>query len=293
MPISKLKAVNDQELEQLESTLASTPIEEPEVTDEDSTSSTESAPVETKSSEAVEDQSIANTEEDELAEDEVTKLSEKAQRRFRKLSEEIKSLTASLETYKTKEKGIFDMLDTPNPSEVSATEQSSTSGFRLPWEKYEGGEINLDDYKRDVELAASKIIDEKLSKSERNREIIDRLKTDISVIKSLYPELDDSKPFYDEGLSVKIASYFRPLFDQARSKGEYFSFRAFAEDIMGVRELGKKEAQNEIAKKVTRQVAEQPISSETDFVSKERSTEDLIAGAKTFEDLEKLEKLLR
>jgi len=280
MQIKKTKAVsNDEELTKLEATLDATNTEEQIVDKVEPTTESDSAPA--KPNLVTEEPVVeTSTTDEELTDDELSKVSDRAQRRIRELVAKVKALENSR----------------PEPVVDMGSVEPKGDDMKLPWElpKADG---DYEAYLREVaRTTAKETFNEswKMNKeAERNVRIMDSLSKDIELVRSRYPELNETSPQYNAELTTRVANWYKPQFEKFKSEGKYARFDAFVDDLMSLRSQGVERGRQEVQSRVAKQAAEQTLPTSTGVEAKEVSVEDLIKGAKNIRELEAYEKQIR
>lgn len=274
-----VKEKNDEEIAKLEaeieSQLASQQEEglpDSETPSEEDKPDSESVPEEEniveEESPEIEDSDTIEDDGEELKDEEVKRLSAKAQRRFRKLTEELNEkerLLEAREKYEPK----------PKPEEIQPQ--------RLPWDLDEGNGNQQVDLQEEIEKRSREIVKEEL----HNKEIIQNLQSDIKSVQDKYPELNPEDTDYDPVLVTKISSWYKAQFVQNPD----LRLSDFTEEIMSLKTAGKEQGKAEITGKVMKQAAEQALTPST-VKTEGRSAVDAIRKASSIEELEELEGLL-
>lgn len=279
-----LKAVsNDEELAKIEESLVPDSTQDRGVDKVEQTTEQGSLPTEEK---AVEEapSTDTSTEDMELTEDELSKVSEKAQRRIRDLSRKVRELS----TGKSKEEPVIDLGD--------VEPRQTVTDNRLPWEKpYGSDETDEERVRRIAEETAQQTFNKSWRENKRAEQELrlkDTLNRDIEYVKAKYPELDETSKQYNDALATKVVEWYKPQLDRLRGEGKYANFVTFVDDFMSLRKAGDEHRKQETALRVAQQAAEQTLPQGGD-ASRDITVDELIKTAKSLKDLEQLEKQIR
>lgn len=210
--------------------------------------------------------------ERDLSEDEVKKLSAKAQKRYRAMSQRIKELEERLT-----------LRSTLQPKATPVGTPTAAALPPLPWLAPDEGimpQVPAVDPREEARVAAR----EELA---RDR-IVTNINADVESIESRYPDLNPASEDYDEDLALTIKDLYLAKFKDDNT----LRLKDFVEDIMGIRAKAEHKAKAQITGKVVKQAATQAISSTASSQKPQTSVEDMIKGAKSLKDLEALESLL-
>lgn len=283
--------------------------EEPKQAPEAETSKKEVEAAKTSASESLPDEEKPATEEvtevsetpekaekpaetEKLTEEEKKQLSDKAQKRYRHLSEksrkaearaaelekEVEKLRATQEKRFTSGIQPFPLgtQEKPPAMAVSQEEPSIPATEKLPWEPQapatpapagEVREISEEDYKRDVIQTADYIIRARLGQFEKSNEI----KTDLKDVESKYPELNPDSSEYSEEMSNKLSKLFEAQLRAAPGT----RLKTFVTDIMSLRKSGEEKGKAEVTAKVVEQKAEEAVSPSEVAPPAEKSFEEM------------------
>lgn len=285
-PNKNLKAVsNDEELAKMEESLGSEVSQVPEVDKVEQTTESGLAPTEEK---AVEEKPAedTSTEATQLNDEELSKLSDKAQKRIRDLTRKLREAEKGK---KPKEEPVIDM--------GSVEPHTDVGNSRLPWEEPINSSLDQEERVRRVAEATARDTFNKSWREEKKAEVaqkmFDTLSKDIEYVKARYPELDENNPKFDSDLTAKVANWYKPQYDKHRQEGKYANFVAFVDDVMSLRESEADRKSQRTALRVAQQAAEQPLPQDGGESTKEVTVQDLISRAKSLKDLEQLEKQIR
>ena len=279
-----LKAVsNDEELAKIEESLVPDTAQDQEVAKVEQTTEPGSLPTEEKAAEGVPSEDTS-TEDMGLTEDELSKVSEKAQRRIRDLSRKVRELSVG----KSREEPVIDLGD--------IEPRQTVTDNRLPWEKpYGSDETDEERVRRIAEETAQQTFNKSWRENKRAEQqlrLTETLERDIEYVKAKYPELDETSKQYNDALATKVVSWYRPQLDRLRGEGKYANFVTFVDDFMSLRKAGDEHRKQETALKVAQQAAEQTLPQGGD-ASMDITVDELIRTAKSLKDLEQLEKQIR
>lgn len=268
------KAVDHEaELEELEQQVE---VEE-ETTEADSPPEEENSPSE---EEEVTEESEEDSEEsvvEELTEEEVSKLSEKTQKRIRKLASEVERLKGMGERSPYQElEGMGKELPEPDIDIDLGVRRSN-----LPWDIDRTPEVTEEDYKKHVAEASRRVVQEEL----RHERILANVAGDIKAVEGKYPELNpDDKDNYDPELAGYLLREYRAKF---RANPET-RLLTHVESFMSYRKSGREEEKKAAQAKVAKQAAEQAITPTVSPARKTPSAKDLLNRAKTIEELDEI-----
>lgn len=285
-----IKAVRQEEAEELEKMEAeanananpeSETVEKPSG---EKTSESESAPEEEKTPQEEDIETEQETEQEEdLSDEEVSKLSEKAQRRFRKLVKKVKELSSKKREPRTDPYEAFKGIE----EEVSLPEIDVELGEepKLPWETTsQPPEITVEDYKKHVSEAAYKASENVI----RRERILSRIASDAKMLEEKYPELNPDSDSYDPNLTSYLYREFRQKF----SSDNNLRLSKHVEDFMNFKRSSKEEGRKEVVRNVARQAAEQAMSPTAEPPAKPMTVTQKLKRAKTIKELEELESQL-
>lgn len=293
VPVNAAKReLNDQELAKLEdeliSQLTSTPSEEG-ITSESPSASDEQQPAST-----VEEQPSTPTNEQEgqpepkeevkgeeavqaqdFNDEDVKRLSEKAQKRYEKITKENREMREQLAALQQRLAGIA-----PQPKQ-------ETKVAPLPWEQPQqeaDRELTEDELRQEIERKAREIVRTELE----NEKIVANLQSDISECETRYPELNPMSNTYDEQLADKLIQWYKSQV----ATNPHLRLKDFVSDFMSLRSKAADEVKRNVTGKVIQQASQQalgpaPVKSDTN------NFEQLLSNARSVSDLEKLESLFQ
>lgn len=291
MPKQK-KAVNaEEELSKMEEELATPTEEETPEQSEGQASDEDSPPSEEKDIEEESKEDDANDSSEDLTDNEISSLSDKAQKRFRDMAQRLKELE-SKKVEPKKEEPVVNLREDFPMGNVEI-DDSVIAPSNLPWSNGQPA-INPNEYKRHVATAAKDVVEQVLNTREnarREKAIYEAFKSDLEKVRSSYPELNDveSGPKYDNNLAEKVATYYKPIFEEYRKKGKYYRFDAFVDDWMSIKERGRSEGADEVRSAVNKQAGEQAFRPSGESVSESPSLEKKLKSVKSIDELESLE----
>lgn len=211
----------------------------------------------------------------------VSQLSEKAQKRFRKMSEKIRQLEAQ---------SIKQKYEAPKvPVQTTATAPTTPGGYKLPWEtgtteqQPDVREISEEEFQAQVEAKARAAVQSEL----RTEKILSQVTQDTQDVETRYPQLNPQSDSYDEVLVAKVSSWFKALWRQNHD----LRLKDFVDEVMTLQAKGAEQGRSEVTGKVLRQAAEQAMGP---GMGSGRSTSamDAIKSAKTLDELEAAERLI-
>lgn len=214
--------------------------------------------------------------DDSFDDEDVKHLSEKAQKRFRQMNDELKRLKARENAQKFG----------PKPTSVPDTRSSLGKPSALPWDTQgENGpkEVTAEEYEAEVATKAREAVKLEL----KNQQIVTNVTEDRKYLETTYPELDQESEDFDPVLAENVATWYKALF----RTNQDIRLKDFVEEVMSLRTKGVEKGKSEVTATVMRQAAEQAISPTTQRVVS-KTAADAIAGARTMEELEAAEKLL-
>jgi len=300
MPVNKKAVQVEEELAKMEEELANLPEQGELQQSEEQTFDEDSPPSEEKAAEENSSDTNANEVAQELTEDEISLLSEKAQKRYREMAARIKELEGRGSKAEFAEQSpVVDLNDNEFPVSAVEIDTDVVSPAKLPWDtSTETPSIDLDTYKRHVAEAAKNVVEQVLSAKEdakRRQAIYNSFKEDLNRVRETYPELNDIEagPRYNEDLARKVATYYKPVFEEYKSKGKYYSFDAFVKDWMSVKEAGRSEGEDYVRSTVERQGGEQAFRPSSDTIEESSDFSKRLKSVKTIEELEALESAIR
>lgn len=283
------KAQNDEKLAQLEEELKQTPEHLAEQSPDDNLASAESleeesAPTEEQpesqeESQEVDEQPVEETAEEGQDVDDVAQLSERAQKRFRRLSRENQDLRKNYEQLQN----VVNVLQSEGFSHQQAQDLAPAVDQGVTALEDE----TVLDYERRVAAKAVEIVDRRMQEKEREQQRANQqqqLKTDIEWLESNIPELNqDKKESYDPDLD----NYILDEYDKLSKHDPSVSLREVAEGVMEMRQSAVKKAVKATSNKVVKQATEQAIAPETaEHVPVDVSGE--LKSAKTIEELDEI-----
>lgn len=132
---------------------------------------------------------------------------------------------------------------------------------------------------------------------QRNTNILNTLKYDVSVVEDTYPELrepttENPNPDYDPQLAKNVTDWYNTLF----AKNHNLRLKDFVDSIMSLKrkgeEQGRKQAEIKTQEVLKKQTAEQIVDPSGAPSSVSDSVEVRLKNASSSKDLEELEKLL-
>jgi hypothetical protein len=293
MPTKKEAVDAEEQLAKMEEELAASAKQEDPEQSEEQTSDEESPPSEEKAAEEELEEAGANDADDNLTEDEISLLSERAQKRYREMAGRIKELETKKQE-PPKEDPVVELEDEFPIGDVEI-DDDIVSPARMPWDRStDTPSIDLATYKRQVAQAAKGVVEQVLSaREERKRQqtIFTAFKDDLEKVRKDYPELDDIKagPEYDEDLASKVATYYKPIFEEYKAKGKYYRFDAFVKDWMSLKERGRSEGADEVRSAVDKQDGEQAFRPSGETIDDKSDISKKLKSVKTIEELEALE----
>lgn len=213
--------------------------------------------------------------DDSFDDEDVKHLSEKAQKRFRQMNDELKRLKARENAQKFG----------PKPTSVPDSRQSSSKPTALPWDTSANGpkEVTAEEYEAEVQAKAREAVKLEL----KNQQIVNNVTEDRKYLETTYAELNEESDDFDPVLAENVATWYKALF---RTNPD-IRLKDFVEEVMSLRTKGVEKGKSEVTATVMRQAAEQAISPSTSRVVSKNAA-DAIAGARTMEELEAAEKLL-
>ena len=212
-------------------------------------------------------------EDDEyLTDEEVQKLSGKAQKRFKRLSEENIRIARENEFLRKHTK----TTDQPTPDPVTEPR------FKLPWESGEGDEPEPEDTAVVARREAMLVVAEE----KRQEAILTNLQNDSKELETLYPEFDPAnKEVYDPTLVTKISVWYKGLFKDNND----LRLKDFVTELMALREQGKAAGKSEVTETVIRQAADQAVTPTAPTGPASDTVVKKIQGARTVAELDALE----
>ena len=300
MPVNKKAVQVEEELAKMEEELANLPEQEELQQSEEQPFDEDSPPSEEKAAEETSSNTNANEVAQELTEDEISLLSEKAQKRYREMAQRIKELEGrGGKAEPAKQSPVVDLTDNEFPVSSVEVDADVVSPTNLPWDtRTETPSIDLETYKRHVADAAKNVVEQVLSAKEdakRRQAIYNSFKEDLNRVRETYPELNDIEagPRYNEDLARKVATYYKPVFEEYKSKGKYYSFDAFVKDWMSVKEAGRSEGEDYVRSTVERQGGEQAFRPSSETIEESSDFSKRLKSVKTIEELEALESAIR
>jgi hypothetical protein len=296
MPKPKKAVSADEQLEKMEAELAAETPQEDQEQSEDPTFDEDSPPSEEKDIEEKLEEDDANDSSEDLSENEISSLSERAQKRFREMAQRLKELEQSKEKpiEETQEDSVVDLGEEFPIGDVEI-DDSVVAPSNLPWNKRDNEPaIDPSEYKRHVARAAKDVVEQVLTtrdNARRNKAIYEAFKSDLEKVRSTYPELNDIEagPRYDNDLAEKVATYYKPIFEEYKNKGKYYRFDAFVKDWMSVKERGRSEGADEVRSAVDKQDGEQAFRPSGESISENPSLEKKLKSVKNIDELEALE----
>jgi hypothetical protein len=269
-------------------------------------SDSESAPGETKApSEGTETKPKG---EGEATEEEFTRLSEKAQKRFRALSarakrvEELEKQVLELEREKSEESPLF---TEPQETEEPEDEREQVSEG-LPWEiPSEPREVSEEEFSQEVDKKASekakKMVSDAIVKYDKATTAYRQLQVDLDLVEAEFDELNPGKrdlvtneiieanPNYNQNLAIKVRDYYKAQVKENPN----LRLITFVRELMDLRIQGAEQAKKEITSEVAKQAANQALTpSGASGPSGGEDLTTLLNKVETMEDLDKVEKLL-
>lgn len=211
---------------------------------------------------------------DTLSDEEVQKLSPKAQKRFKSLSDRNKRLE--------RENGFLKSHIKPD---ATPSPEPSTPANPLPWAKpIVTGEEEEPTPAEVAESTARATVQQEL----RNKQILDTFASDAKELESQYPELNPEHESYRPELVTKIAVWYRAQFKD----NEELRLKDFVTELMSLRAEGIEQGRTEVTDKVVQQAAEQAIVSHGAAPAASSTVEQAIGAAKSIDELEEAEKLI-
>lgn len=213
-------------------------------------------------------------ESDTLSDEEVQKLSPKAQKRFKSLSDKNKQLE--------RENGF--LKSHLKPDEKPSPEPATTTN-PLPWAKpIVTGEEGEPTPAEVAETTARAVVQQE----QRNKDILDTFKSDAKELETQYPELNPEHESYRPELVTKIAVWYRAQFKD----NEELRLKDFVTELMSLRAEGIEQGRTEVTDKVVQQAAEQAVISHGAAPAASSTVEQAIGAAKSIDELEETEKLI-
>lgn len=211
----------------------------------------------------------APLEGEDLSPEEVQNLSGKARKRFERLAKEnlrIKQENEFLRTHTKRE-------DTPEP-------EPATPRIKLPWEA--DPDENQDE---EVAVVARREAMLVVAEERRQETILNNLQADSTELEAKFPEFDPKAESYDPTLVTKISVWYKGLFKDNND----LRLKDFVTELMSLREQGKALGKSEVTETVVRQAASQAIVPTAPSGTSSDSVVKQIQGAKSIEELDKLE----
>ncbi len=212
--------------------------------------------------------------------------SQRASKRFQDLankvrtkSEQVKSLRERLQEVEQKEQQPWDVYK-QNP------EFGALGGPPGPGETRE---LTWDEYQRDVQGAADKLVNLRLQQYEQRRKRDEQLRNDVNKVERQYPELDKNSERFDPRLSEKVTK----LYVDAGGPNSGVPLSEFVENIMEVRNSSRVEGQKEATQTLSRQNSESAVTPGTSsgdqrVGSDEQLSEAIKSGEISLEEAEKI-----
>jgi len=225
-------------------------------------------------------QDVAETQEtqatDEFKDEEISSLSERAQKRFRELSQKAKradELETQIKATREGEQDKFLGALSPKPEAVSRPIAPPVQG--LPWEQSQTNptEITLDDYKRDVTLTADAIAQARVADAEFRLRKENEVKSDYQKIASDWSELNPDSSEYKPELSNKLAKLFENQL-RADPKSRLYDL---VKTVMDVRESGREKGKEEVTGRLVQQKAEEAVTPSTETGLPPEKPEDIFS----------------
>jgi len=226
------------------------------------------SPVETKVGET---QETKPTEE--LTEEEVSSLSERAQKRFRELSQKAKRADELEAQVKGTPEGEHDkFLDALAPRQEAISPTNAPPVSPLPWETQEvPTEVTMEDYKRDVTATADAIAQARAADVEFRLRKENEIRGDEAKIARQWPELNPESSEYRPDLSNKLATIFKKQLYADKSARLY----DLVKTVMEVRSSGVEKGKTEVTAKLVKQKAEEAVTPSAETGLPEEKPEDI------------------
>lgn len=231
-------------------------------------------------------------EKEEDTEVDLSQLSEKAQKRFRDLSQKAKRAEqVEEENQRLRQlQGSPKLEITPPPS---GERSGVTPSKGLPWDTDSEGaeprEITEEEYQQHVTEAARKVVREELGREQA----ISQFNSDVTAVEDKYPELKpprdgEENPDFDQDLVNQIGDWYKQLLRTNRN----LRLSNFVDRLMDLRSKGAEKGRAEVSATLAKQAAEQATPSTGTPRSEGTNLEGRIKAAQSPEELEELEKLL-
>lgn len=291
------------ELAQLEAEIEAANSSE-EASAEGETAPTDSAPDKTKtpdskSEDKPEGSAPDGGDEDELTDEELSHLSEKAQKRYRKLAAENKALRQQNGEPKNKSYWKRQSEVVEKPKTGPKNPKDPISG-KLPWEEADD-EIEYDPEtgqpkpkvltEEEIENSQRKIAAEEAGKVRDNikneqevRQLAEQATKDVAEVESKYPELNPDAKEYNQELVDFIEHHFSLTIKKDRSA----RLLEYVDNVMKIYRTGETKGGENVDTTIKSQGAEQAISPSGDVPNNPSITLDQAKGM----SLDKLEKML-
>lgn len=224
--------------------------------------------------------------EDSDDDEDVSQMSERAQKRIKKLTERIKQqeeqLLAEKKARLLSMPPIIRDVKAGNPSQPqgNVSKPVSDTPEGMPWNQDK--EITPEEYEMAVTEKAQSIVQSEL----RKEKMLAQMRADTAELEALYPELNPEDPAnYNDKLAVSIATDFRTRHLQDPT----LRLKDYVVDRMQFKEQWEAQAKAAVTGVVVKQHATQPVSPMSMKSMAPKGIEDKVRNAKSIQELDELE----
>lgn len=219
-------------------------------------------------------------EEEQPAKDEdVSRLSAKAQKRYRNLANQNTELRAQNERLQSVVAALQNQgYSNQEINSIAPDVAEQVSGLTDQTEEQ---------YRKEIITTASKLVDQRLAEKEREtarREQIRSFNSDLVWLEDKYPELNPKDKKYDSDLDSYLSSEYETL---AKSDPTV-RLRDVAENVMDIREKAVKSAKKDFAQEIVNDVSEEAIAPSTSGPEMDADIDSAMKNAKSVEELEEV-----